>query len=145
MKTKIAVLMGGRSLEREVSLASGLHVSEALEALGYYVLGLDVTADLVATLRSERPAAAYIALSLSVSINIAARNGRRYLKYLPFVYPVIHGGLGLGFMAEACRLRERRPAASSFAVTNRPQDAGDAGSETPSECTPQPVEIGGAN
>lgn len=62
MKTKIAVLMGGRSLEREVSLASGLHVSEALEALGYYVLGLDVTSDLVATLRSERPAAAYIAL-----------------------------------------------------------------------------------
>lgn len=62
MKTKIAVLMGGRSLEREVSLASGLHVSEALEALGYYVLGLDVTADLVATLRSERPEAAYIAL-----------------------------------------------------------------------------------
>jgi len=62
MREKIAVLMGGRSLEREVSLASGKRVCEALEALGYYVLALDVTADLVATLRSERPAAAYIAL-----------------------------------------------------------------------------------
>ncbi|HET6352485.1 MAG TPA: D-alanine--D-alanine ligase [Coriobacteriia bacterium] len=62
MKEKIAVLMGGRSLEREVSLASGQHVSAALEALGYYVLALDVTADLVQTLRSERPDAAYIAL-----------------------------------------------------------------------------------
>ena len=62
MKEKIAVLMGGRSLEREVSLASGRRVSDALEAAGYYVLALDVTADLVGTLRSERPDAAYIAL-----------------------------------------------------------------------------------
>ncbi len=62
MREKIAVLMGGRSLEREVSLASGRHVCEALEELGYYVLALDVTSDLVATLRSERPSAAYITL-----------------------------------------------------------------------------------
>lgn len=62
MREKIAVLMGGRSLEREVSLASGRHVCDALEALGYYVLALDVTADLVSTLRSERPSAAYVAL-----------------------------------------------------------------------------------
>jgi D-alanine-D-alanine ligase len=62
MREKIAVLMGGRSLEREVSLASGRHVCEALGALGYYVLALDVTADLVSTLRSEHPDAAYIAL-----------------------------------------------------------------------------------
>jgi D-alanine-D-alanine ligase len=62
MKAKIAVLMGGRSLEREVSLASGQRVSAALEAAGYRVLPLDVTADLVGTLRSERPDAAYIAL-----------------------------------------------------------------------------------
>ena len=46
MKHKIAVLMGGRSLEREVSLASGRRVCDALEAAGYYVLALDVTADL---------------------------------------------------------------------------------------------------
>jgi D-alanine-D-alanine ligase len=62
VREKIAVLMGGRSLEREVSLASGRHVCEALEEAGHYVLALDVTADLVQTLRSERPGAAYIAL-----------------------------------------------------------------------------------
>ena len=62
MKEKIAVLMGGRSLEREVSLASGRRVCDALEAAGYYVLPLDVTSELVETLRSERPDAAYIAL-----------------------------------------------------------------------------------
>jgi D-alanine-D-alanine ligase len=62
MSEKIAVLMGGRSLEREVSLASGRRVCDALTSAGYYVLPLDVTADLVGTLRSERPDAAYIAL-----------------------------------------------------------------------------------
>jgi D-alanine-D-alanine ligase len=62
MREKIAVLMGGRSLEREVSLASGRRVTDALEAAGYRVLPLDVTADLVATLRAERPDAAYTAL-----------------------------------------------------------------------------------
>lgn len=62
MREKIAVLMGGRSLEREVSLASGLRVSAALEAAGFKVLALDVTPDLVQTLRRERPDAAYIAL-----------------------------------------------------------------------------------
>jgi len=62
MREKIAVLMGGRSLERDVSLLSGRRVGDALSAAGYYVLSLDVTEDLVATLRSERPDAAYIAL-----------------------------------------------------------------------------------
>ncbi len=59
---KIAVLMGGRSLEREVSLVSGKRVAEALSERGYRVLALDVTPDLVETLRAERPDACYIAL-----------------------------------------------------------------------------------
>jgi len=59
---KIAVLMGGRSLEREISLKSGERVCAALSDLGYMVLPLDLTPALVQTLRSERPDAAYIAL-----------------------------------------------------------------------------------
>lgn len=62
MKEKIAVLMGGRSLEREVSLKSGERVCEALGGLGYKVIPLDVTPHLVETLRSERPDVVYIAL-----------------------------------------------------------------------------------
>lgn len=62
MKEKIAVLMGGRSLEREVSLASGGHVVDALTDLGYNVVALDLIPELVDTLRSERPDACYIAL-----------------------------------------------------------------------------------
>jgi D-alanine-D-alanine ligase len=59
---KIAVLMGGRSLEREVSLRSGERVFTALRELGYRALALDVTPDLVETLRREKPDAVYIAL-----------------------------------------------------------------------------------
>ncbi|MBN1192903.1 MAG: D-alanine--D-alanine ligase [Coriobacteriia bacterium] len=62
MKEKVAVLMGGQSLEREVSLSSGRRVCDALEAAGHKVLPLDVTSELVSTLRSERPDVVYIAL-----------------------------------------------------------------------------------
>ena len=62
MKEKIAVLMGGRSLEREVSLRSGERVFGALQELGYRAIALDVTPELTETLRSEKPDAVYIAL-----------------------------------------------------------------------------------
>lgn len=62
MSHKIAVLMGGRSLEREVSLQSGARVVEALEARGHRVLALDLVPKLVDTLRTERPDAVYITL-----------------------------------------------------------------------------------
>lgn len=62
MKEKIAVLMGGRSLERDVSLRSGERVFQALRSLGYRALALDVTPELVEVLRSEKPDAVYITL-----------------------------------------------------------------------------------
>lgn len=62
MNEKIAVLMGGRSLERDVSLRSGERVVRALDELGYRTLALDVTPDLVGTVRRERPDAVYITL-----------------------------------------------------------------------------------
>lgn len=62
MGYKVAVLMGGSSLEREVSLSSGKMVCTALEEAGHRVIALDVTPDLVSRLRSERPDVAYIAL-----------------------------------------------------------------------------------
>lgn len=59
---KVAVLMGGKSFEREVSLASGKVVCAALEEAGHKVVPLDTNADLVPTLRSERPDVVYNAL-----------------------------------------------------------------------------------
>jgi D-alanine-D-alanine ligase len=59
---KVAVLKGGRSLERGVSLRSAARVEDALESLGHELLPLDVGPDLVSRLRSERPDVVFIAL-----------------------------------------------------------------------------------
>jgi D-alanine-D-alanine ligase len=59
---RVAVLKGGRGLERNVSLRSGAHAQEALSRLGHEVLGLDLGPQLVAQLRESRPDAAFIAL-----------------------------------------------------------------------------------
>ncbi len=62
MKERIAVLMGGRSLEREVSLRSGHRVSEALKEKGHPVVKLDIDEHLVSNLKKEKPDLVYIAL-----------------------------------------------------------------------------------
>src|ERR671934_605769 len=59
---RIAVLKGGSSLERQVSLRSAARVQDALERLGHDVVPIDVGGDLVERLRAEAPDAAFIAL-----------------------------------------------------------------------------------
>jgi D-alanine-D-alanine ligase len=59
---KVAVLKGGRSLERGVSLRSGARVEDALERLGHEVLAIDVGSDLVKRLLAERPDVAFVAM-----------------------------------------------------------------------------------
>jgi D-alanine-D-alanine ligase len=59
---RVAVLKGGRSLERAISLRSGAQVQDGLQRLGYEVSAIDVGPQLVERLRSERPDAAFIAL-----------------------------------------------------------------------------------
>jgi D-alanine-D-alanine ligase len=59
---KVAVLKGGRSLERGVSLRSGARVEDALERLGHEVLPIDVGPDLVKRLTAERPDVAFVAM-----------------------------------------------------------------------------------
>jgi D-alanine-D-alanine ligase len=59
---KVAVLKGGRSLERQVSLRSGARVEDALHRLGHEVLPIDVGPDLVDRLRTGAPDVAFVAL-----------------------------------------------------------------------------------
>lgn len=59
---KVAVLKGGRSLERTVSLRSGARVEDALERLGHDVVPIDVGEDLVDRLQDSRPDVAFVAL-----------------------------------------------------------------------------------
>jgi D-alanine-D-alanine ligase len=60
--SRVAVLKGGRSLERQVSLRSGARVEDALERLGHDVVALDVGQDLIARLREASPDVAFIAM-----------------------------------------------------------------------------------
>jgi D-alanine-D-alanine ligase len=59
---RVAVLKGGRSLERGVSLRSAARVEDALDRLGHEVTPIDVGADLVKRLSAERPDVAFVAM-----------------------------------------------------------------------------------
>ncbi|MEZ5912929.1 MAG: D-alanine--D-alanine ligase [Paracoccaceae bacterium] len=59
---KVAVLMGGHSAEREVSLSSGRECAAALREAGYEVVELDAGADLSERLRAIAPDVAFNAL-----------------------------------------------------------------------------------
>jgi D-alanine-D-alanine ligase len=60
--TRVAVLKGGRSLERQVSLRSGARVEDALARLGHEVVSIDVALDLIRRLRQTQPDVAFIAM-----------------------------------------------------------------------------------
>ncbi len=59
---KVAVLKGGGSLERTVSLRSGARAQSALGRLGHEVIAIDAGPELVAQLHDCEPDAAFIAL-----------------------------------------------------------------------------------
>lgn len=58
----VAVLMGGWSSEREVSLTSGRGVAAALESLGHRVTAIDMGRDVAARLAEARPDVVFNAL-----------------------------------------------------------------------------------
>jgi D-alanine-D-alanine ligase len=60
--SRVAVLAGGQSLERQVSLRSGARVRDALERLGHDVVSVDVGPDLVEQLAASRADVAFVAL-----------------------------------------------------------------------------------
>jgi D-alanine-D-alanine ligase len=59
---RVAVLSGGSSLERNVSLRSGAYAQDALRRLGHDAIAIDPGPELVAQLRAAAPDAAFIAL-----------------------------------------------------------------------------------
>jgi D-alanine-D-alanine ligase len=62
MPLHVAVLMGGWSAEREVSLLSGAGVAEALESLGHRVTCIDMGRDVAARLLETKPDVVFNAL-----------------------------------------------------------------------------------
>lgn len=61
-RKRVAVLMGGTSSEREISLKSGDAILRSLQQSGYNVMGIDVTKDIAQTLRDQEVEMSYIAL-----------------------------------------------------------------------------------
>ena len=59
---RVAVLMGGTSAEREVSLSSGRGCVEALTVAGFEVIEIDAGADLPAQLAAAKPDVVFNAL-----------------------------------------------------------------------------------
>jgi len=59
---RVAVLYGGRSSEREVSLKTGAAIAKALQEKGHDVVLVDVDGDVAAKLRAEKVAVAFNAL-----------------------------------------------------------------------------------
>jgi D-alanine-D-alanine ligase len=59
---RVAVLKGGRSLERQVSLRSAARVEDALGRIGHEVVPIDVGVDLIQRLRDAVPDVAFIAM-----------------------------------------------------------------------------------
>lgn len=62
MSRRIAVLMGGVSDEREVSLRSGRAVADALRSKGHEVIEVDITAEDISEVVQAHPDVAFIAL-----------------------------------------------------------------------------------
>lgn len=60
--SRVAVLKGGASLERQVSLRSGARVQDALERLGHEVVAIDVGTELVDDLGAAHPEVVFVAL-----------------------------------------------------------------------------------
>ncbi|HST55603.1 MAG TPA: D-alanine--D-alanine ligase [Solirubrobacteraceae bacterium] len=61
-RLRVAVLEGGRSLERQVSLRTGARVQDALERLGHESVAIDAGRDLVSRLRSADVDVAFVAM-----------------------------------------------------------------------------------
>lgn len=62
MSKRVAVLLGGPSAERDVSLSSGAAVVKACEALGHDTIAIDVDKDVAAKLKDANPDVVFNAL-----------------------------------------------------------------------------------
>ncbi|UIP93153.1 D-alanine--D-alanine ligase [Wolbachia endosymbiont of Anopheles demeilloni] len=62
MVPTIAILSGGFSCEREISLMSGKAVKQALDSLSYNAIEIDVDSNIAQKLKKTNPALAFIAL-----------------------------------------------------------------------------------
>ena len=108
----IAVLMGGWSPEREISLISGEKCAEALRALGYQVSEIDVTRQLDAQLGEVRPDICFNALH-----GVGGEDGEVQGLLEVLEIPYTHSGVRASALAMDKHLSKQIFAAAGLPVT----------------------------
>jgi len=127
--THVAVLMGGFSNERQVSLSSGKACADALERLGYRVSRVDVDRDIAQVLAHLRPDAAFNALH-----GLFGEDGtiQGILEYLQI--PYTHSGVMASALAmDKARAKVIAAAAGVDVAPSRMMSRFDIGKQHPIE------------
>lgn len=128
MSTKhVAVLMGGFSSERPVSLSSGNACADALEAEGYKVTRVDVARDVATVLNELRPDVAFNALHGPFGEDGTIQGVLEYLQI-----PYTHSGVLASALAMDKELSKKVARASGIPVAeSRVMNRFDIGSAHP--------------
>src|SRR5205085_7700531 len=94
------VLMGGTSSERDVSLASGIRITEALRARGHEVVAVDTVSGLLTSADEQRLLAGGVVKTVPpdtkalVRMNTAMQGTLRSLPKADVLFLALHGGQG---------------------------------------------------
>ena len=100
MKRRIAVLMGGTSSERDVSLASGIRITEALRACGHDVVAVDTVSGVLTQGDEQRLLAGGVVKTVPpdtkalIRMNAAMQGTLRTLPQADVLFLALHGGQG---------------------------------------------------
>ena len=100
MTLRIAVLMGGTSAERDVSLASGIRITEALRARGHDVVAVDTVSGALTAADEARLLAGGVVKAIPpdtkalVRMNVAMQGTLRALPNADVLFLALHGGQG---------------------------------------------------
>jgi D-alanine-D-alanine ligase len=100
MTLRIAVLMGGTSAERDVSLASGIRITEALRARGHEVVAVDTVSGALTAADEARLLAGGVVKAIPpdtkalVRMNAAMQGTLRALPNADVLFLALHGGQG---------------------------------------------------
>jgi len=100
MTLRIAVLMGGTSAERDVSLASGIRITEALRKCGHEVVAVDTVSGLLTAADEQRLLAGGVVKTIPpdtkalVRMNAAMQGTLRTLPNADVLFLALHGGQG---------------------------------------------------
>lgn len=100
MSLRIAVLMGGTSSERDVSLASGIRITEALRQQGHEVVAVDTVAGVLSPADEQKLLAGGVVKTAPpdtktlVRMNSAMQGTLKTLPNADVLFLALHGGQG---------------------------------------------------